>query len=255
MANLDRHFPWEILLATLMSLALIAGASAPSKAQSQEQARGLVRAVNEATLSADISARITALPFREGQTFKKGQTLVHFECRETAAGRRAAGAELKANQIELKNKVYLRKHKAAGAFDIAMAKANLAKSKASVEVADAKLAFCDLKAPFNGRVANWFVRPHETPKPGSPIIRVVSDDDLEIELIVPSNWLIWLTGQDRFFIRIDETGHSYAAQVSRLPAVVDPVSQTAKLLATFTESRDGVVPGMSGTANFLVPTN
>lgn len=54
---------------------------------------------------------------------------------------------------------------------------------------------------------------------------------------------------------LDETGHSYPARVTRLPAVVDPVSQTAKLLASFTEEKRGVVPGMSGTAIFLVPAN
>ncbi len=255
MASASRNPFWSLCGAAILYSAISASSASAADTAGQNAARGLVRAVNEATMSADFSARIKALPFREGQEFKRGDTLVKFECRETAAQHRAARAEMRANRLELKNKLYLRKHKAAGSFDVAVAKASMEKSRASFEVASAKLSLCELKAPFPGRVANWFVRPYETPKPGAPILRVVSNTDLEIELIVPSRWLTWLTGRDEFYIRIDETGRSYPAQVSRLPAVIDPVSQTAKLLAKFTGEKTGVVPGMSGTANFLVPTN
>ena len=43
--------------------------------------RGVVRARAEAVIATDLNARIVALPFRKGDRFKKGDTLVEFDCR------------------------------------------------------------------------------------------------------------------------------------------------------------------------------
>ncbi|MGD3980087.1 HlyD family efflux transporter periplasmic adaptor subunit, partial [Xanthomonas citri pv. citri] len=81
--------------------------------------------------------------------------------------------------------------------------------------------------------------------------RLVGDGELEIDLIVPSPWLVWLREGAPLSAKIDETGRTYAGRVSRTAAAVDPVSQTIKITAAFAEPLSGaVLPGMSLDATF-----
>ena len=63
-------------------------------------------------------------------------------------------------------------------------------------------------------------------------------------------WLGWLVPGSPFRFRIDETGRSYEAKVTRLGAAVDPVSQTVRGVGQFAGGREAVLPGMSGSAEF-----
>lgn len=109
---------------------------------------------------------------------------------------------------------------------------------------------CKIKAPYGGRVIEVAVNEHETVPSDKEILSILNDSNLEIELIVPSNWLNWLSIGEAFSFAIDETGKTIDATVSKLGAVVDPVSQTIKLTGKFEGNLDGVLSGMSGTALF-----
>ena len=83
----------------------------------------------------------------------------------------------------------------------------------------------------------------------------VDDSTLEVDLIVPSTWLRWVNKGTRFEFDVDELGRSYTAQVDRLGAKVDAVSQTIKITGSFVDRPGNVLTGMSGTAKFTPPTN
>ena len=88
------------------------------------------------------------------------------------------------------------------------------------------------------------------PVPGKRLISIVSEQDPEIELIVPSTWLTWLARGTRFRFLIDETRTEHIGVVTRLSASVDTVSQTIKVFARFESPASDILSGMSGTANF-----
>ena len=110
---------------------------------------------------------------------------------------------------------------------------------------------CKIKAPYDGRVIELAVNEHERVPADKEILSILNDKNLEIELIVPSNWLNWLTVGEAFAFQVDETGKTLDAKVSKIGAVVDPVSQTIKLTGKFDDQRlIDVLSGMSGTALF-----
>ncbi len=117
--------------------------------------------------------------------------------------------------------------------------------------AAARLKGCALEAPFDGRVADLFVNAHETPSPDAPLLKIVSDADLELRLIAPSAWLGWLAPGQEFEFEIDETGERLGARVVRIGAEVDAVSRTVPVIAVFNEHPESVLPGMSGAARFV----
>ncbi len=239
------------------AMALLAGLmlTSPAVAIADESlpVRGIVRPVQETTISTDLFARVATLGIHEGDAFRAGQTLVEFDCAGYRAERKAAVAEHLANKLEYDNKLVLEKHSAIGRHEINVALALTQKAAAEIERLDARISQCTIKAPFQGSVADLFVHEHEMPAAGSPIIRIIDDTELEIDLIVPSDWLSWLNKGARFSFTVDETSRKYEGNVIRLGASVDPVCQTIEVRANFIGRPHGVLAGMSGSATFIPP--
>jgi hypothetical protein len=76
---------------------------------------------------------------------------------------------------------------------------------------------------------------------------------LELEFIVPSRWLAWLTPGTGFQVAIDETGKTYPAKVMRTGARVDPVSQSVKIAAAIDGKFNELIAGMSGRVLMAAP--
>ncbi|MGF9564970.1 efflux RND transporter periplasmic adaptor subunit [Neorhizobium sp. BT27B] len=227
-----------------------ASISIASAQAGNETLRGIVKPVNEAMIASDLTFPIRALPFREGQSFAKGDTLVEFECGDLAAQVKSAEAMFRAEQITLENNQRLAKSRAVGNFEVDLSRAKADQAAAELEGFRSKMARCIIRAPYDGRIAVMRAHTHEIPETNQPMMQIVSQSDLEIEILLPSDWLRWLKPRSRFTIRIDETGKSLGAEIVRIAAVVDPVSQTVKVTGRFWNGADGVLPGMSGPTTF-----
>ena len=222
---------------------------------SPNDARGVVVPNAEVTLGAGLAARIASMPFKDGQTFAKGDTLVTFDCSRHLADLRGAKAALRKSSSLYSGKLRLKKRGAAGGQEVRDAAADVDSAKASVEALNEQLRFCKIDAPFTGRVVERHAETHEIPAANAPVITVVDDSALELDLIVPSTWLRWVKKETEFQFAVDELGSTFPARVARLGAKVDPVSQTIKLTGTFVGRPDRVLAGMSGTASFTPPSN
>jgi RND family efflux transporter MFP subunit len=193
---------------------------------------------------------VVELPMKEGDRFEKGALLLAFDCEKYKADYRGAEAELKTHQITLDNGAALLKRGALGAFEQEINRTRVDKAKAAVDLIATRIAECRIEAPFSGRIAEMRIRRFETTSANVALLRIVGDRALEVDLIVPSSWLAWLEARTEFSVKIDETGEMFAAVVSRLPATVDAVSQTAKLTGTILTPKPSLLPGMSVTATF-----
>jgi membrane fusion protein, multidrug efflux system len=212
-------------------------------------AHGMVKAGEEAVLASRMTALITALPLEAGQSFVKGQTLISFDCAQMKAQLNAAQASADAYRKTYDTNVELDQYKAIGKADVAVSKANLGKATAEAQAIQAGLGQCAIVAPFSGTVVERIAHPHDVAAPGAPLMKIQGVGDLEVELIVPSNWLTWLKPGTPFSFGIDETGASVNGRITQLGAAVDPVSKTIRVTGHIDVSGT-VLPGMSGTAHF-----
>lgn len=218
-------------------------------------ARGVVIPNAEVTLGAGLAAKIQVMPFKSGQAFKKGEALVVFDCARQLADLRGAKANLGKASSFHQGKVRLKSRGAAGAQEVREAAADVAAAEATVDGLQEVIGLCRILAPFNGQVVERHAQTHETPAANAPIMTVVDDSALELDLIVPSNWLRWVKRGTGFKFAVDELGQTYQARVDRLGAKVDAVSQTIKITGIFVKRPGNVLAGMSGTAKFDPPTN
>jgi len=200
-----------------------------------------------------MAGRITAIDIREGEEFRKDQPLVKFDCEIQRSYLRKAQAKLNAAKKTHESNLQLQSYQSIGGLEVDLSAAEVQTALADTAIIRAELKRCQIDAPFSGRVIEILAHPHESVSEHQPLLAILNDKELELQLYIPSWWLSWLKTGDDFTIRIDETGKSYPAKVTRLGARVDPASQSLAITARI----DGIYPellaGMSGVARFNVP--
>lgn len=217
---------------------------------SDDTVRVVVRSYETAAISAEINARITYLPQREGDRFRKGDIIVEFDCSRINAEYSAALAVFRARQSAYETQRHMQSYQAAGALAVDQARFEMDKAFADVEGITAKRSGCSIHAPFDGRVIEKAAQVHEIAQPNQPLIRIINESKLELVVMVPSAWLARVTPGTTFSVRIDESGERQDARIVQSTGLIDPVSQSARLIAEIVNPSPAVLPGMSGSAVF-----
>jgi len=233
--------------------ATLNGTLAAAEATENAAVRGVVRSESTATIASELVARVASMPFKSGQTFQLGDILLTLDCDRYAADLRAAEAEVKMQQIIVNTNRSLLTHRATGSNDLALAEAKHAQAIANAESLGARIAQCTIAAPYTGRIVERFVDVFEIPQANAPLLKIVKLGRLEIDLIVPSDWAVWLTPGFEISFTVDETKETYSARLIQLGAVIDPVSRTMKVTAELLDPSRHVRPGMSGSARITPP--
>lgn len=181
-----------------------------------DNVRGLIKPVEKAVVSSEIAAKIKSIPFKSGDSFKKGDLLVSFDCSFYRADMASADATYKSRQKVYENNKQLLALNAMSEIDVEISKSEVEVARAERTMRTIRVNQCKIKAPYSGRVIEVAVNEHETIPSDKEILSILNDKDLEIELIVPSNWLNWLTVGESFSFQIDETGKTIDAKVSKM---------------------------------------
>ncbi|MDQ8034092.1 efflux transporter periplasmic adaptor subunit [Bordetella genomosp. 1] len=242
-------------------LAILAGTPAATQAQglppSAPEAGGTraqLVASQRAVISSELAGKIASVPFRDGQSFKKGDTLIAYDCALNRArlerAVQAEGAAVKklavADQLDKLSSI--------SRSDVEQARAAVAVARAESGVERVMVNRCTVIAPYAGRVGEAFVRPLESVGEGKELLSIYDDSAFELETIVPSRWLAWLKTGYPMHITVDETGLSYEAVVARIAGAVDPVSQSVKVIGRLDgKTGAGLLPGMSGSVRIDPP--
>lgn len=200
-----------------------------------------------------MAGRITAIDIREGEEFRKDQPLVKFDCEIGRSHLKKAQAKLNAARKTHESNLQLQSYQSIGGLEVDLSAAEVQTALADTAIIRAELKRCQIDAPFNGRVIEILAHPHESVSEHQPLLAILNDKELELQLYIPSWWLSWLKTGDDFTIRIDETGKSYPAKVTRLGARVDPASQSLAITARIDGIHPELLAGMSGVARFNVP--
>jgi RND family efflux transporter MFP subunit len=219
-------------------------------AQDVKSVRGVVKPNAQATIVTDLVAKITHIAVKEGDRFKKGDTLLQFNCGRYYADLKAAQAEYRAEKITYRANIRLNKRRAIGRSEVDIARAKMERAEAAVAGIKVRTSDCKIKAPFNGRVVERKANEHEFSAQDKPLFVLLDDSSLEVDLIVPSAWLTWLKKGSAFDFIVDENAKTYQASIIRIGAAVDAVSQTIKITGLFKTKPADVLSGMSGTALF-----
>jgi membrane fusion protein (multidrug efflux system) len=215
--------------------------------------RAQLTARNYTTLSSETAARIDRIATKVGEHFRNGDPLIVFDC----VTQRAQVAKAKAIETQAEKTAAINQRlanlKSIGQLELDVSRAEVEKAKAELDIADAAASKCEIAAPFSGITVEQKAQAFQYATPGQPLLEVLDDRSLEIELIAPSRWLAWLKPGYAFQVNIDETEKTYPAEITRVGGRVDPVSQTIKVFGEIRTEAAELMAGMSGRANIPPP--
>lgn len=204
-------------------------------------------------LSSEIAGKVTDITVKEGERFKQGDTLLTFDCTVLREKLNYSTAAENAARKKLAIADRLDKLNAISLSEVDQARSTVSMAQAESGVNRAMLQRCTLKAPFSGRVTETKVKRWESVPEGKELLAIYDDSAFELEMIVPSRWLVWLKQGSLFQVTLDETGLTYPAEISRLSSSVEPVSQSVKVFGHLAHPSAGLLPGMSGVAQITPP--
>ena len=185
-----------------------------------------------------------------GDAFKKGDTLISFDCKLYNAQLEVIKADYKSAQVQLKNDKELLDMRSIGELQYQLSESALKKAEAELTIAKLNVERCNIIAPYDGRVMDVYTNVFTSIEQSQPLMDIVGDGLLEAAVVVPSKWLSWLKKGHDVKIIIDETGDELNAKIISLGAAVDAASQTIELKAQFNEKYESLIPGMSGIVKF-----
>jgi len=214
------------------------------------QVRALVISELETTISSEVAARITNITKKPGERFKKGKTILSFDNALFAARLQKARVDLDTAQKVLEANTKLMRFKSISELELITSKAKVEQARAEVRLYSIQLSKCTVTAPFSGRVVERLVSPHQYVQEGTPLLTLVDDRNLSLQMFVPSPWVRKLKQGMRFSVEVDELGITCPARITTLGARIDSNSRTIEVRAEIEGDHPGLLPGMSGTARF-----
>ena len=248
--------------APLQTVTVSAAASDPSY-----QAEGVVEAVRQSTIAAQVPARITEMHVRAGDAVKAGQVLVRLDPRTAADQLASSQAQVAAAQAQLEaarkdfdrnRRLYEKQYISQAAMEQAETQFKAAQAQAKATTAQAGVAttqssFTTLVAPFSGIVASVGVEVGDMASPGLPVMTIYDPTELRVVAQLPESYAQNLAGNRPIRIALPGTkdGPRYleATRMVLLPTA-DPATHTRQVRLTLPANTQGLAPGMFARAVF-----
>lgn len=244
---------------------------AATKAEYREVAQtysveGVVEAVRQSTVSAQISGRIKQINFDVGDTVKKGQIILKIDERETEqalAGSQAqvmqaqaALTQAKAN-YERSVQLFEQKYISQSALDKAKADYEMAKAQATAsEAAEGQSAlaygYSSVIAPFGGVVASRLVELGEMVTIGRPLMVGFDPSQMRVIVNVPQYKLAEIGSYPKVKVELSSLKRWVPAASVTVQPAADSRTHSTQVRINLPEREKGVYPGMFVRAHFVV---
>ena len=250
--------------------------TAPVTAGNTRQWNGVVEAVNQATLSAQTSGRVSALMVDVNDTVKAGDVLARFSNVEQLSGQNRAQAGLSAAQAQAieaeadykrMSEIYAKKLIAKAQYEQSLARrdaarAQLASARAQLSESSQQLDYTIVRAPFSGVIGQRHVQVGETIAPGQPIFSMNSPEQLRVRVSLPQSEAAVLEKNRTAKIVLD-SGKEIAVDNIVVFPDADPQSHTVTVRLGLPANIGDLKPGVtvkallpsSGNQGLLIPAS
>lgn len=212
--------------------------------------RAQIIPVQHSVLSAQMAGKICVVAVEEGERFEKGELLLRFDDSMEQAELAKALAQLQIARKQLAVQERLAELGSSSSLEVEVAQAKVEELDAELSIAQLRVNYCRIWAPFDGRVAELYVQPFQAVEEMQSLMRIVNPARLEVKLLVPSQWVDMLPPGSGFTVEVEETGEACDAKVVRIGPWIDAVSRSVSVYGRLVGDCEGLRPGMSGYARF-----
>jgi len=212
-----------------------------------------IEAVQQATVSAQTSGRITEITVDVDDYVTKGQVIINMRDKEQRAAFNAAKARFEEAEAEYKRvkEVYERKMVARAMLD--KAEAQLKATRASMEQAQEALEHTVVRAPYSGIVVKRHVEVGETARVGQPLMTGLSLEKLRATVNLPQSLVHAVRQHQKAWVWVGKDGNRKVEAASlTISPYADATSHTFLVRVNLSASDLDVYPGMHTKVAFLI---
>ena len=206
---------------------------------------GSLRSDESVTLRPEVAGRIIVIGFQEGQRVAKGALLVRLDPAVPEAEVGQARANLTLAQSKFDRAVDLAKRNFMSGQAKDEAENNLKVSEATLQLAQAKLAKLDLRAPFAGIIGLRSVSMGDYVKEGADLVNLESIDPLKVDFRVPEIYMRQVQVGQPLQIQLDALpGSMFEGKVFAVNPLIDAAGRAVVIRAIVRNPDTSLRPGM-----------
>jgi RND family efflux transporter MFP subunit len=260
-----------VLLAPAPALSDTYGPSPPASAVVEYRdldrvaaAEGVVEAVRQSTLAAQVAGRIVALNVKAGDSVRAGQVLAQIDPRSAVHAEAASQSqvgEARANLANAKAKyernrqLFAQKFVSQAALDQAQAEYLAAEQQTATALANAGQAaatksFTTITAPYAAVVAATDVEVGDMALPGRPLVTLFDPRELRVAAILPQAVLAQARLDTAVTVEIPTLGRTLTVHGVAVLPVADTRTHTTRVRLALPEG-NGLLPGQYARALFV----
>jgi membrane fusion protein (multidrug efflux system) len=209
------------------------------------EAVGTLRARESVVLTAEISGKVQAIRFAEGERVAAGDLLVELRADDERARLARAEAALREARLDLQRARDLETGRAIAAAEVDRLEAAEQSAVAEVALAEALLAKHRLRAPFAGHIGLRAVSPGSLVAAGERIAEIYADDPLELRFGLSQRLLADLHPGQSVRARTDAfPGETFTGKIVRIDPGVDPDTREFTVEAELPNADGRLRPGL-----------
>ena len=196
-------------------------------------------------LRPEVSGRIEAIRFRDGEAVRRGAILVELDAAVQRAELQQARANLTLAESNFRRTQDLFGRKFVSQSSLDDARAKLEVARASLALAQAHLARMQIRAPFDGVVGIRSVSPGDFVKDGDALINLEDIATLKVDFRLPELYLDRVRAGQALELSSDVLpGARVAATVEAIDPLVDAQGRAVRLRASLANPELRLRPGV-----------
>jgi len=208
-------------------------------------ATGNLVANESVMLSPEITGRIAAISFNEGDHVDKGTVLVTLDAAEYRARLDVSEANLKLRQISFDRAARLYKQNLTSSQEYDQAAAQLEEAKATRTLKKEILRKTVLRAPFNGILGLRLVSPGDYVKDGADIVDIADISSLKVDFEIPETAFRDVRKDQPLTVQVDSyPGETFTGDVYAIAPTLNAASRSLQLRARIPNPDLRLRPGM-----------
>lgn len=229
-------------------------------------ADGIVEAVRQSTVSAQIGGRVKEVLFDVGDSVKKGQLILRIDEREASqvlAGSQAqvmqaqAGMQNARANYERAKQLFSQKFISQAGLDKAQADYQIALAQAAASSAGAGQAgiahgYTSVVAPYGGVVAARLVEIGEMVMPGKPLMTGFDPSEMRVLVSVPQYKLADIGARPEVSVEVPSLQRWIAAASVTVQPLADARTHSTQVRVNLPPNEAGIYPGMFVRTHFVV---
>ena len=206
---------------------------------------GSLRSDESVTLRPEVAGRISAIGFQEGQRVAKGALLVRLDPAVPEAEAQQARANLTLARSKFDRAVDLAQRNFMSGQAKDEAENNLKVAEAALQLAEAKRAKTDIRAPFSGMIGLRVVSVGDYVKEGTDLVNLESIDTLKVDFRVPEIYLKQVQVGQSLAVMLDAIpGKTFDGKVFAVNPLFDAAGRSIVIRAVVRNAETSLRPGM-----------